>query len=95
MKLFDDEIESYFKTFFFRKRDRERLLLLEEKSDNIAKEFDDFEQKIEEALDDMRQKIHKKGRFAKHFKELAQNRRDEYQQQQSPTQVKNFLMSKI
>jgi len=69
-----------------RKRDRERLLLLEEKSDNIAKEFDDFEQKIEEALDDMRQKIHKKGRFAKHFKELAQNRRDEYQQQQSPTQ---------
>ena len=63
--------------------------MLEEKSDNIAKEFDDFEQKIEEALDDMRQKIHKKGRFAKHFKEMAQNRKEEYQQQQGQTSNKN------
>ena len=63
-----------------RKRDRERLLRLEQESD-IDKEIDDLESKIEDALDDMRQKMHKKGRLAKHFKDMAANRKEERLQQ--------------
>ena len=63
-----------------RKRDRERLLRLEQESD-IDKEIDDLESKIEDALDDMRQKMHKKGRLAKHFKDMATTRKEERLQQ--------------
>ena len=33
--------------------------------------------KIEDALDEMRQKMHSKGRLAKHFKEMAETKREE------------------
>ena len=43
----------------------------------IISEMDDLEMKIEDALDEMRQKMHSKGRLAKHFKEMAETKREE------------------
>ena len=56
-----------------RKRDRERLLKLEEEGE-VDDEFNDLEEKIEKALDDVRLKMNKKGRFAKMHKEAVEER---------------------
>ena len=59
-----------------RKRDRERLSRLETESD-IDQEITDLESKIEDALDEVRSKLHKRGSMAKMFKEAAASRKQE------------------
>jgi len=64
-----------------RKRDRERLLKLEE-DDEVDDEFNDLEEKIEKALDDVRLKMKKKGPFAKMHKEAIEDRQKIREQKQ-------------
>ena len=64
-----------------RKRDRERLLKLEE-DDEVDDEFNDLEEKIEKALDDVRLKVKKGGRFAKMHKEAIEERQKIREQKQ-------------
>ena len=64
-----------------RKRDRERLLKLEE-DDEVDDEFNDLEEKIEKALDDVRLKMKKKGPFAKMHKEAIEDRQKNREQKQ-------------
>ena len=65
-----------------RKRDRERLLKLEEEGE-VDDEFNDLEEKIEKALDDVRLKMNKKGRFAKMHKEAVEERQKARQEKDS------------
>ena len=57
-----------------RKRDRERLLEMEKEQD-LDQEITDLEDKIEDALADMRAKMHKRGPNAKHFKDLQNEKK--------------------
>ncbi len=58
-----------------RKRDKERLLQLETEAD-LDTEMTELEVKIEDALDEMRAKMHKRGPYAKLFREAAEAKRD-------------------
>jgi len=77
-----------------RKRDRERMNKLETETD-IDLEYNELESKIEDALDEVRMKLHKRGSMAKMFKDRIENRKKEKEEGGSSedVQAEEFIAS--